>query len=406
MNKLNAIDLFAGCGGLSEGFEQSKLYNVLAYVEWEKAPCENLKKHLIEKWHIPDADKRVLRFDIQRTEELFHGWNDKEYGSSDGLDALLHDALLDVVIGGPPCQAYSLAGRVRDVNGMRDDYRNFLFESYIEVVKRYKPKAFVFENVPGILSAAPTGKPIIEIIKETFREAGYVILDNLSEAVVDFSEYGLPQKRKRMIILGLRSEIYGDRCMEMVKEFYSIILPKHKVQHKSTVREAIGDLPPLYPLDECQKIGRGKCSHSFTDSSIPNHIPRYHNSRDQGIFSLLADDIESGRNEYVSSDALRKLYTEITGRTSNIHKYYVLRWNQESNLIPAHLYKDGLRHIHPDAKQARSITVREAARLQGFPDDYEFIGTQADQFKMIGNAVPPVFSVILAEALHELIYQK
>ena len=120
---------------------------------------------------------------------------------------------------------------------------------------------------------------------------------------------------------------------------------------------------------------------------------------------MLAEDIETGEKKYISAEALKKLYTQATGKKSNVHKYYVLRWNEQSNLIPAHLYKDGLRHIHPDSKQARSITVREAARLQGFPDDYIFIGTQAEQFKMIGNAVPPIFSKKLAEAIYELLFK-
>ena len=123
------------------------------------------------------------------------------------------------------------------------------------------------------------------------------------------------------------------------------------------------------------------------------------------IFAMLARDIESGENKYVSIDALKKLYTEVTGHVSSVHKYHVIRWDEPSNLIPAHLYKDGLRHIHPDPEQARSITVREAARLQGFPDSYVFTGTQADAYKMIGNAVPPIFSKILATAIYQLLFE-
>ena len=147
-------------------------------------------------------------------------------------------------------------------------------------------------------------------------------------------------------------------------------------------------------------------SHSFENYGPKNHQSRWHSKRDQEIFALLAKDIESGTNRFVSTSALKELYTEMTGHTSNVHKYYVLRWDEPSNLIPAHLYKDGLRHIHPDSKQARSITVREAARLQGFPDDYEFIGTQADAYKMIGNAVPPIFSKILAMAVYDLLFKE
>ncbi len=406
MKKINTIDLFAGCGGLCEGFEQSRHYQTLACVEWEKAPCESLKNHLATKWGYKNTDKFVLRFDIQRADELFSGWNDPVYGGSKGLDAIINNRTVDLIIGGPPCQAYSIAGRVRDKNGMRDDYRNFLFENYIRVVQQYKPKAFIFENVPGLLSAAPTGTPIIETIKKAFDNAGYAISSNLEDAIIDFTDYGVPQRRSRIIILGLRKDVYKDETINLLKKFYGDILPSYKVKRKKTVKEAIGDLPKLYPLEETQIIGRKKYSHTIDNGGITNHEPRWHSKRDQKVFSMLAEDIENGINQYTSIDVLKKLYTNITGKKSNIHKYYVLRWNEPSNLIPAHLYKDGLRHIHPDSKQARSITVREAARLQGFPDDYEFLGTQADAYKMIGNAVPPIFSKILACALKKLLFSE
>lgn len=403
--KINTIDLFAGCGGLMDGFEQSGLYQTLACVEWEKAPCQNLSKRLKEKWGYENAEAMVLRFDIQRTEELFSGWNDPEYGISEGMDNLVsREGSVDLIIGGPPCQAYSMAGRIRDENGMRDDYRNYLFESYIKVVKHYKPKAFVFENVPGILSARPGGFPIIDAIKKTFDDAGYVVLSNLKDAVLDFSEYGIPQKRSRMIILGLSKEVYGEKATDLLNDFYSNILPRFK-RKKRTVMDAIGDLPALYPLLYETRIDGKKSSHSMPSTPIFNHQPRYHSKRDIEIFRKLALDIESGRKQYISAEALKKLYEEETGHTSNVHKYYVLRRDEPSNLIPAHLYKDGLRHIHPSSDQARSITVREAARLQTFPDDYEFIGSQMEQYKMIGNAVPPAMSKILAEAVWELLFK-
>lgn len=400
-SKIRSIDLFAGCGGLMDGFEQSGFFDTIAAVEWEKAPCRNLENRLRSKWKYSDAAERVLRFDIQRTDELFVGWNDDaEYGDSVGLDKLINEAGgIDVIIGGPPCQAYSIAGRVRDEFGMKNDYRNYLFESYIKVLKRYKPKAFVFENVPGILSAKPGDRPIIDVIQEAFNDAGYLLLSNLSEAIIDFTDYGVPQNRKRIIIFGVNKKIFGEKSDDAVRYFYTKALPKHKTEKKKTVFEAIGDLPKLYPMDKETKVNGTRTRHTLPESDVPNHVARWQSDRDIGIFKLLTEDIESGRNEYTSIEALKQLYTEKTGKNSNVHKYHVIRWDEPSNLIPAHLYKDGLRHIHPDSTQQRTLTVREAARLQTFPDDYIFEGSNMELYKMIGNAVPPLFAECCAEAV-------
>lgn len=404
---LNTIDLFVGCGGLSEGFEQSRKYKMIGAVEWEPSPVKELRNHLKNRWGIQDSEERVLQFDIQRTEELFNGWKDKKFGESKGLDALVGNRQLDVIIGGPPCQAYSVAGRIRDEHGMREDYRNYLFESYLKVVQHYKPRVFVFENVPGILSAKPGDGSvrIIDLIQKAFADAGYAVLPDLSNAIIDMTEYGVPQNRKRIIILGVSKEHYGDKAEAMVEKFYSSYLPEYKIEKKATVREAIGDLPKLRPLDEpISYLGR-KLSHSVSDPLINGHISRFHNKRDIELFKFLEEDIASGRMKYTSAKSLKTLYTKLTGKTSNVHKYYVLRWDEPSNLIPAHLFKDGLRHIHPDPEQARTITVREAARLQTFPDDYYFNCSQTDAFKMIGNAVPPLFAKKVAYAIYHLIQE-
>ena len=404
---LNTIDLFVGCGGLSEGFEQAGRYNMLGAVEWEPSPVKTLRNHLKNKWNMHDADKRILQFDIQRTAELFTGWEDTIFGTSDGLDELVGDQKLDIIIGGPPCQAYSVAGRIRDEHGMREDYRNYLFESYLKVVQHYKPKAFVFENVPGILSAKPGDGSvrIIDLIQKAFSDAGYTVLSDLSKAVIDMTDYGVPQNRKRIIILGLSKDFYGDKSEDIVESFYSSYLPEYKVEIKTTVKDAIGDLPKLKPLQEPVIYNGRKISHGLPDPMINGHISRFHSKRDIEIFRFLEEDIASGKLEYTNTDLLKELYTKLTGKTSNVHKYYVLRWDEPSNLIPAHLFKDGLRHIHPDPEQARTITVREAARLQTFPDDYQFDCSQTDAFKMIGNAVPPLFAKKLAYAVYHLIQE-
>ena len=398
MRKLNTIELFAGAGGLLDGFKKTQKYNLVAAVEWLKPQVRTLINRLKSKYNMGSlADEIVLNFDIQRSDELFHGWDDVEYEPSSGLDQLVGKKKIDIICGGPPCQAYSIAGRVRDKDGMKNDYRNFLFEAYIRVVKQYNPKIIVFENVEGILSAIPTGEKITDLIRSAFSQIGYEIIDDLrTYALLDLSDFGVPQVRRRVIIVGIRKDKPIDYQKILVR-FYNEILEKYKVSKKLTVKDAIGDLPAIYPL----KVPTKRIAYD-NSNNINGHNSRYHSLRDQEIFNLLALDIEQNTNKFDSSDKLIQLYQEKTGKKTNVHKYHVLRWDKPSNTIPAHLKKDGLRHIHPDPLQKRSITVREAARLQTFDDDYEFNESQVANYEMIGNAVPPLFAEKLALGIFEL----
>lgn len=401
MTKYKFIDLFAGCGGLEDGFLQSGMYIDIAAVEWLKPQVNTLIHRLETKWGIADASERVMQFDIQREEELFKGWTDDTFGNGKGLDYFVDAANgIDVIIGGPPCQAYSIAGRVRDENGMRDDYRNYLFEHYLNVVNRYRPKAFVFENVPGILSAAPDGTPITNLIRTGFSNIEYDIIDDLRIAKVNASDFGVPQNRERMIIVGIDSRVYKD-TQKILKRFYDEILPGFKENKKITVREAIGDLPACIPFYDEEHHKKHK-SHDEPVSGVTWHKPRYHNLRDMDTFKTLALDIESGRREY-DSKKISKLYEEKVGSKSPIHRYHVLDPDLPSTTIIAHLYKDGNRFIHYDPEQSRSITVREAARLQSFGDDFDFVGSQGNAYQMIGNAVPPQLAKRVALALGKML---
>ncbi len=401
MKKYKFIDLFAGCGGLEDGFLQTGNYTDIAAVEWLKPQVNTLIHRLETKWNIKDAKERVMRFDIQREDELFNGWNDSKFGEGKGLDYFVNQGGgIDLIIGGPPCQAYSIAGRVRDENGMRNDYRNFLFEHYLSVVNRYRPKLFVFENVPGILSAAPDGTPITEHIRLGFKNIGYDILDDLSDAKVNASDFGVPQNRERMIIIGINSRAYKN-ADELLLEFYNSILPKYRSSEKLTVRDAIGDLPPCRAIFD-EESHKKKKSHVKPECSVSWHEPRYHNLRDMDTFRLLAEDIESGKREY-DSKKISELYEKKIGSKSPIHRYHVLEPDLPSTTIIAHLYKDGNRFIHYDSKQARSITVREAARLQSFDDDFDFVGSRGNAYQMIGNAVPPKLAKAVGMAISELL---
>ncbi|MDY3905065.1 MAG: DNA cytosine methyltransferase [Candidatus Enteromonas sp.] len=400
MRKYNIIDLFSGCGGLLDGFLQSGLYCPVASVEWEKYPVLTLRKRLKEKYGVLDAEQSVVFFDMQRTDELLHGFDDPKYGKNPGLLKLVGKKKIDFIIGGPPCQAYSVAGRVSVDQKVKPDYRNYLFEYYLKVVSTFRPKMFVFENVPGMLSAMPDGTPIIDLIRRDMANAGYEIIDDIRKfAILDASDYNVPQTRKRVILVGMNKNYFnGKNIQTLLQRFYSVFLEKQKSNKKVTVQEAIGNLPGCYPL-----FSNKAPSHTTPNTNITWQIPRFNSVRDVRIFQMLAEDVSSGKNELQNSEKLKQIYNEATGAHTNVHKYHVLKPNEPSTTILAHLYKDGLRFIHYDPKQARSITVREAARLQTFDDDFDFVGSQGDAFKMIGNAVPTKLALAISRAIDSFI---
>ena len=417
--KYTFIDLFAGCGGLSEGFLSTGKFEGLAHVEWDMPMVNTLRNRLEKHWDHSqeDARRRVVCFDVQKTEELMHGnWSDEtkdlylaknsQFIADNGIDGLIPTKgkngknTVDLIIGGPPCQAYSIAGRAQSPTGMKDDYRNYLFESFVKIVDEYQPKVFVFENVPGLLSACPGDKPVRERIYEAFDAIGYQIRtpETLKSAVYSADQFEVPQKRNRIIIIGVKkgSEFTLD---EMYKS-----LDDHKMKGEpKTVRDAIGKMPPLYPLVTPIKEGRANVSHEQVGGEvIDRHIPRYHNPREQRVFSAW---VSQNMNKMPLQEKL-DYYTQITGKKSNHAKYRSLDWDKPSPTIVAHLHKDGYMFIHPDAEQARSITMREAALLQSFPMDYEFVASNPYCFKMIGNAVPVKFAQGIAEAVYDVLKKK
>lgn len=401
MSKFTYIDLFAGCGGLSEGFSNSNLFESLAHVEWEVPMVDTLRHRLVTRWDYSkdQAIDTVIHFDIQKTEELIHGnWTNETndiYGRTNsdlvkelGLKGIIQDRSVDVVIGGPPCQAYSIAGRAQDKNSMKDDYRNYLFESFVKVVDEFRPKLFVFENVPGILTAKPGEKLVIDRIFEAFSDIGYQIKEakRLKEATYTATDFGVPQKRNRVIIIGVRKDLNID-----IDQIYHSI-DEQKTSDVRTVADAIKDLPKFFPLSEPLKLKGKNISHIGDVDQISLHTPRYHNSSDVNIFKQW---VSQGMNKLTNDEKI-SFYNRLKGKSSNHAKYRNLEWDQPSPTVVAHLYKDGLMFIHPDADQARSITIREAALLQSFPIDYQFLGSAGYCYKMIGNAVPPLMAEKIA----------
>nr|WP_302961522.1 DNA cytosine methyltransferase [uncultured Prevotella sp.] len=407
--KYTFIDLFAGCGGLSEGFMESRHFKGLAHIEWEYPMVQTLRTRLITKWHESDeqAQKRVILFDIQRTDELLNGnWSQEtkdlyaKYNSLEaqkGLKHLINGDSVDLIIGGPPCQAYSIHGRATDKNSMQDDYRNYLFESFVKVVDDIKPKAFIFENVTGMLSAKPGGKPVVERIYKAVSEIGYTILEpkKFKDAVYNAYDYSVPQNRERVILCGVKN---GSGLS--IADFYNALSNSKSSKHL-TVRDAIGGLPPIFPLKKIEKVKGRNVSHYATDESDPFHLPRHCSSRDIQVFR---DWIANDMNKCSQQEAI-DFYKKVTGKETLYRKYRNLEWDKPSPTVVAHLQKDGFMFIHPDIEQARFITIREAALLMSFPKDFEFVGNRAYCYKMIGNAVPVNFAKAIADSIYKIISQ-
>ena len=392
MSKYTFIDLFAGCGGLSEGFYKQG-FKALAHVEIDHTACETLKTRM-KYYGYNSVDRDVLELDITRDDV------------TECIDNAVDGQNVDVIIGGPPCQSFSSLGRAKDENGMKNDPRNYLFESYVKILNYYRPKFFVFENVTGILTAKINKKHIINTIIEKLSE-NYKVTTKPGAHVLNSANYGVPQIRKRVILIGVRKDISID-----VEDVYNSIIKTHYDPEMSenemvglekyvTVRDAIEELPSLLPGEGEKEIQfEYKKNNVFLKriaskkNILMDHIARNHNDKDIERYR------EMSKNHWTFQELLdnRKDLCHEKQRVFG-NSYAVQWWDLPSKTIIAHLYKDGNQFIHPDYKQARTLTVREVARLQSFPDDFVFEGSRTDQYKQIGNAVPPLLAEAIASAI-------
>lgn len=299
-----------------------------------------------------------------------------------------------MIIGGPPCQAYSLMGRAVDAKNMQKDPRNYLYKQYIKFLNHYRPKAFVFENVPGIVTAGK-GERFKRIIG-AFRTAGY----NVEYNILDAYDYGVLQQRRRMIIFGWRNDLQ-----------YHYPFPPI-VHYDVTVNTLFRDLAPLTPGEERNRYTPGRTSRYLRETGIRKpgdiltlHMCRIHNQNDLDIYHHVIEAWNNGHNRlkyYDLPEALRTRQNE----TSFVDRYKVVAGDMPySHTMIAHIAKDGHYFIHPDINQCRSISVREAARIQSFPDDFYFEGPRSAKFTQIGNAVPPLMAQALAEEIAQMLNQ-
>lgn len=391
------VDLFAGCGGLSEGFYKEG-FKALLHLEINPTACETLKTRMkYYGYDEKDIARAVMCDDITREGVL-----------GDIEKRLLEE--VDIIIGGPPCQAFSTVGRAQSPDSMSNDPRNYLFENYLQILNRIKPELFIFENVKGLLTAKPKGVRIFDKIIAEMRKT-YDVVDDPNILLLNAVDYGVPQVRERVIIIGVKKD---GKIKITPEEIYNRIKKTHSSDGINgtlkyvTVRDAISDLPKLTPGKGEEVAYREKSINNDylkkiinSDGIIHNHIARNHNENDQERYRILSEnkwqlkDLQEVRPDLVHHDPRH------FG-----NRYTVQEYDKPGKTVVAHLYKDGNLFIHPDPKQSRTFTVREAARIQSFPDDFVFEGSRTEQYKQVGNAVPPLmaqaFAKVIKDTLEEM----
>lgn len=405
---MNCLDLFSGAGGLTEGFVRAG-YNIIAHVEKEFSASLTLKTriayHYLKQTNQLKIYYSYLNDEISREKLYSHipsqlldsvineEINDESINDIyNKIDILRGNKEIDIIIGGPPCQAYSLIGRAASKSKMVGDSRKYLYKQYLKFLKRYKPKLFVFENVRGMLSSKDeNGNNIFEKIVIEMKEIGY----NIDYKILDAKDFGVPQSRKRVIIIGWKNELnfkYPD--FETIKNDITINqlfadLPKIKAGEKINFKKIVPQIEVLSKLN--------LLDDDF--NILSQHISRPNNINDLKIYKIAVNLFKEGKTlKYTDLPSSLMSHKNLT---SFLDRFKVVNGNGISHTMVAHIAKDGHYYIHPDVKQNRSLTVREAARIQTFPDSYYFENSRTAAFTQIGNAVPPLMAKIIAEKIKE-----
>jgi DNA (cytosine-5)-methyltransferase 1 len=349
---MNFIDLFSGAGGLSEGFIDSG-FNPIAHVEIDKHACKTIETRLIyrqlkengnikyyydyilgkierhsfiKKYDKENHVQTVINADITNSIEIFSK-----------IDSLLKGKEVDLVIGGPPCQAYSLVGRSRDEKNMSNDPRNFLYKEYAKFLKHYKPKAFVFENVMGLITA---GKgEYFKNMQSYFKRIGY----ELDYTIQNSEDFGVVQTRKRIILIGWKKGLNFE-------------YPKFKInQHSYTVKDILSDLKKLNPGEQNNITHYTSKGNNYLNKFqirngvdfVSQHVARNHNKRDLAIYKI-AIRKWLNKNERLKYPDLPKHLKTHKNEKSFLDRFKVVDLNGLSHTMVAHISKDGHHYIYPD----------------------------------------------------------
>lgn len=353
MIKYNIIDLFAGVGGLSYGFSKLPEFNIIA--------ANEIEKDISIAYTLNHPEVKMLNCDINDIKKEL-------------LDEVLDGEKIDIVVGGPPCQSYSTLGK------RQMDNRANLFMQYKRILKILQPRAFVFENVVGILSM-DSGR-LFKKVQAEFEELGY----SLKYKVLNAVDYGVPQLRERVILVGIKGE-----------NNYEYPAPTHGEGLKPyvTLKEAIGDLPvlksgqssTLYMHDttnEFLKFVRGSGSTTVSEHRAP---------KNGAHLIKIMETLQDGQSK-------NDLPEDIRPKSGYGNTYAKLWWERPSTTITRNFAcPSSSRCIHP--RDSRAMSIREGARLQSFPDDYKFYGSDGMKRLEIGNAVPPLLSVAIAKQILE-----
>ena len=388
------IDLFAGAGGLSEGFRRNN-FDIIAHVEMDKNAALTLKTREAYYYCLKNKldyyndylNKKISRDDFYSKipTNILNKVIDEEISKETinhiftKIDTKLNGEKVLGIIGGPPCQAYSIAGRSRK-RDMCDDPRNYLYKYYLKFIKKYNPSFYVFENVQGIFSAK--NGTIFKDIEKGLKGLGYTFEYKL----LNSNDFGVVQERKRVIIIGFKKEL-------------NIHYPKfEKTNLDYNIKNLFEDLP---------KINAGETNNNYKEP--PNNclidlkirdnnwnILTYHESRklnnnDSKIYKLCI------KNKNLKYTDLPKNLIKHNNKNSFLDRFKVVEYDKPCHTMVAHISKDGHHYIHPDIKQCRSLSVREAARVQSFPDNYYFESSKTSAYKQIGNAVPVLMAEIIAK---------